>query len=96
MRNHPARFAGPGSQRHPGGGPRLRLPRLPALMEPRVAAADAKAAACDALAGCVMLNKRPHVVEAVQALDDILRRMQGHQHKKSARLRALHLAQSGL
>ncbi|HLT46265.1 MAG TPA: pyruvate kinase [Rubricoccaceae bacterium] len=46
-------------------------------------------------AECVMLNKGPHVVEAVQALDDILRRMQAHQRKKSARLRALHLASGG-
>jgi pyruvate kinase len=38
-----------------------------------------------------MLNKGPHVVEAVKALDDILRRMQDHQTKKSSRLRPLHL-----
>jgi pyruvate kinase len=43
-------------------------------------------------AECVMLNKGPHMVEACAALDDILRRMQGHQNKKSAQLRALHLA----
>ena len=43
-------------------------------------------------AECVMLNKGPHIVEAVAALDDILRRMQGHQTKKSAQMRALHLA----
>ncbi|MBL6749591.1 MAG: pyruvate kinase [Nevskia sp.] len=43
-------------------------------------------------AECVMLNKGPHIVEAVGALDDILRRMQGHQNKKTARLRPLHLA----
>jgi pyruvate kinase len=41
-------------------------------------------------ADCVMLNKGPHVVRAVRTLADILSRMQGHQHKKSARLRALH------
>jgi pyruvate kinase len=41
---------------------------------------------------CVMLNKGPHIVDAVAALDDILRRMQGHQSKKTARLRPLHLA----
>jgi pyruvate kinase len=38
---------------------------------------------------CVMLNKGEHVVETVRILDDILRRMGGHQHKKSATLRAL-------
>jgi pyruvate kinase len=43
-------------------------------------------------AECVMLNKGPHIVEAVKALDDILRRMQDHQTKKSARLRSLHLS----
>jgi pyruvate kinase len=43
-------------------------------------------------AECVMLNKGPHVVEAVTALDDILHRMQAHQAKKSARLRPLHLS----
>jgi pyruvate kinase len=42
-------------------------------------------------AECVMLNKGPHIVAAVSALDDILRRMQDHQSKKSSRLRQLHL-----
>ena len=42
-------------------------------------------------AECVMLNKGPYIVAAVTALDDILRRMQNHQSKKSARLRELHL-----
>jgi len=40
-------------------------------------------------AECAMLNKGPHLVDAVRALDDILRRMEAHQHKKSARLRCL-------
>jgi pyruvate kinase len=40
-------------------------------------------------AECVMLNKGPHLSEAVAALDDILQRMQGHQVKKSAMLRRL-------
>jgi pyruvate kinase len=43
-------------------------------------------------AECVMLNKGPYIVEAVQTLDDILRRMQEHQHKKRAMLRKLRLA----
>ena len=43
-------------------------------------------------AECVMLNKGPHILEAVRTLDDILRRMQAHESKKTARLRALHLA----
>lgn len=40
-------------------------------------------------AECVMLNKGPHVVEAIRTLDDILRRMQAHQEKKRPLLRAL-------
>ena len=41
-------------------------------------------------AECVMLNKGPHIIEAIRTLDDILQRMQGHQQKKSALLRRLH------
>lgn len=41
-------------------------------------------------AECVMLNKGPHILEAVQALGDILNRMQAHQHKKRSTLRQLH------
>jgi pyruvate kinase len=40
-------------------------------------------------AECVMLNKGPYVTEAIRALDDILKRMAGHQAKKSPQLRAL-------
>jgi pyruvate kinase len=43
-------------------------------------------------AECVMLNKGPHILEAVEALDDILRRMQAHQTKKRSLLRPLRLA----
>jgi len=43
-------------------------------------------------AECVMLNKGPHILSAVRALDDILRRMQTHQTKKRAMLRELRLA----
>lgn len=43
-------------------------------------------------AECVMLNKGPHMVSAVQVLDDILRRMQAHQSKKQSMLRELRLA----
>ena len=42
-------------------------------------------------AECVMLNKGPYVTEAVHVLDDILRRMHGHQAKKRAMLRELHV-----
>ncbi len=40
-------------------------------------------------ADCVMLNKGRHIIEAIQMLDNILRRMQAHQNKKSATLRRL-------
>lgn len=43
-------------------------------------------------AECVMLNKGPFIVEAVSMLDDILTRMDAHQHKKSPQLRALSIA----
>jgi pyruvate kinase len=46
-------------------------------------------AAMGSRAECVMLNKGPHIVEAVQSLGDILVRMQGHQTKKRSLLRAL-------
>ncbi|PKD44242.1 pyruvate kinase [Rhodohalobacter barkolensis] len=45
-------------------------------------------------AECVMLNKGPHVLNAVLVLDDVLRRMQDHQSKKSAMLRELRLARA--
>jgi pyruvate kinase len=40
-------------------------------------------------AECVMLNKGPHIIEAMRTLDDILHRMQSHQTKKRPLLRAL-------
>jgi pyruvate kinase len=43
-------------------------------------------------AECVMLNKGPHILSAVKVLDNILRRMQSHQSKKSSMLRELRLA----
>ncbi|HZZ77019.1 MAG TPA: pyruvate kinase [Gemmataceae bacterium] len=49
-------------------------------------------AAMGVRAECVMLNKGPHIVEAVKTLDDILTRMAAHQMKKRAMLRPLHLA----
>jgi len=41
-------------------------------------------------AECVMLNKGPHVDVAIGLLDDILKRMSGHQRKKTPLLRPLH------
>ena len=41
-----------------------------------------------------MLNKGPYILQAVQVLDDILRRMHGHQAKKRSMLRELRLVSS--
>jgi pyruvate kinase len=51
--------------------------------------AEISDAAMSVRAECVMLNKGPHIVHAVRTLDDILKRMQGHQHKRTPMLRAL-------
>jgi pyruvate kinase len=47
-------------------------------------------------AECVMLNKGPHILDAIQMLDGVLARMEGHQHKKTPQLRVLHSWQSAL
>ena len=49
-------------------------------------------AAMSQAAEAVMLNKGPHLAEAVSMLDGILRRMQGHHRKKRSLLRKLRLA----
>ncbi len=46
-------------------------------------------AAMGGRAECVMLNKGPHILDAMRTLNDILRRMQAHQSKKRPLLRAL-------
>jgi pyruvate kinase len=46
-------------------------------------------AAMSERAECVMLNKGPHIEEAVAILKDVLGRMQEHQFKKMPQLRAL-------
>ena len=46
-------------------------------------------AAMGGRAECVMLNKGPHILDAMRTLNDILRRMQQHQSKKRPLLRAL-------
>lgn len=61
--------------------------------EGRPSRAEITDAAMSDRAECVMLNKGPHVLDAVKALDDILKRMQAHQTKKQAMLRLLKLAQ---
>ena len=54
--------------------------------------AEVSDAASSQRAECVMLNKGEHIVKAVQTLDNILQRMQSHQHKKRSMLRPLQLA----
>jgi pyruvate kinase len=56
----------------------------------RVSRPEITDAASSVRAECVMLNKGPYVLEAVEVLGDILSRMQEHQQKKFTRLRALH------
>jgi len=43
-------------------------------------------------AECVMLNKGPNIMAAVQVLDDVFQRMQAHQSKKRSLLRELRVA----
>ena len=50
-------------------------------------------AAAGVRAECVMLNKGPYILSALRALDDILRRMEGHQQKSRSTLRKLRLAE---
>jgi pyruvate kinase len=49
-------------------------------------------AAMSERAECVMLNKGPHICQAVGVLDDILQRMQAHVTKKRSMLRELKVA----
>ncbi|MDJ0906752.1 MAG: pyruvate kinase [Woeseiaceae bacterium] len=51
--------------------------------------AEISDAAMSQRADCVMLNKGPHILAAIRMLDNILRRMQAHQYKKTATLRPL-------
>jgi pyruvate kinase len=60
--------------------------------EGRPSRAEITDAAMGLRAECVMLNKGPYIVNAVRALDDILRRMHEHQSKKRSMLRELNLA----
>jgi pyruvate kinase len=56
--------------------------------------AEVTDAAMGERAECVMLNKGPHVLDAIALLDGILRRMEGHQHKKIPTLRPLAVSQA--
>ena len=58
--------------------------------------APTRAEITDAVMGhraeCVMLNKGPHILDALTVLDNILHRMGKHQFKKTSMLRELRLA----
>ncbi|NVO85737.1 pyruvate kinase [Hymenobacter terrestris] len=56
------------------------------------ARAEITDAAMGSRAECVMLNKGPRIVTAVQTLTGILGRMEAHQSKKNTLLRSLHVA----
>jgi pyruvate kinase len=51
--------------------------------------AEVTDAAMAVRAECVMLNKGPHITDAIFVLDSILTRMQSHQDKKRSLLRRL-------
>jgi pyruvate kinase len=57
--------------------------------------AETTDAAMGQRAECVMLNKGPHLIEGIRFLDDVLRRMDRHQRKKSARLAPLRAWNAG-
>ena len=54
--------------------------------------AEVTDAAMSQAAEAVMLNKGPYLIKAVEMLDDILQRMQGHHRKKHSTMRELQLA----
>jgi len=60
----------------------------------RPSRAEISDAAMSQRADCVMLNKGPYILATIRMLDNILRRMQGHQYKKTARLGKLSFADS--
>jgi pyruvate kinase len=47
-----------------------------------------------ARAECVMLNKGPHIVAAVEFLSGVLERMHAHQSKKTSMLRRLSISEN--
>jgi pyruvate kinase len=58
--------------------------------------AEVSDAAISAKAECVMLNKGPHIVEAVRTLNNILVKMEGHYFKKKPTMRPLLIAEKSL
>ena len=76
-------------------GPKLRTgPVKPELsVKGKKMHAEITDAAMGERAECVMLNKGPHIQEAVRVLDEILRNMQSHQSKKHSMLCRLDVAE---
>ena len=60
----------------------------------RPSRAEISDAAMSQRADCVMLNKGPHILATIRMLDNILRRMQGRQYKKTARLGKLSFSET--
>ena len=58
--------------------------------------AEVTDAAMGERAECVMLNKGPYLPDTLSTLDDILRRMEAHQSKKTPTLRPLRVASTAL
>ncbi|HUH47483.1 MAG TPA: pyruvate kinase [Arenibacter sp.] len=58
--------------------------------------AEISDATISAQAECVMLNKGPYIVEAVQTLKNVLTRMEAHSLKKKNTLRALKVAKKSI
>lgn len=58
--------------------------------------AEISDAAQGSQAECVMLNKGPHINEAISTLKDILTRMEAHSFKKKGALRALNIARNSM
>ncbi len=59
----------------------------------RPSQAEITDAAMSQRADCVMLNKGPYILAAIEMLANILRRMQGHQYKKTPKLRKLSISE---
>jgi len=55
--------------------------------------AEVTDAAMSGRAECVMLNKGPHILLALDFLSDVLARMEGHHSKKSSLMRKLSVAE---
>lgn len=62
----------------------------------RVTRAEVTDAAMSARAECVMLNNGPYIVESVEMLSNILKRMRNHTSKKKSTMRSLRVAQTNM